>query len=54
MRSSLTDRVHGGAHKKGISITKDHEQGLAEMDKLSEFAPLHVRCSAFHISIERL
>jgi acetate kinase len=38
-----TDRVHGGTHTNGIRITKDHEEGLKEMDKLSEFAPLHVR-----------
>ena len=35
-------RVHGGTHKKGIIITKEHDEGLGEMDKLSEFAPLHV------------
>jgi hypothetical protein len=35
-------RVHGGTHKQGIRISKGHEEGLAEMDKLSEFAPLHV------------
>jgi hypothetical protein len=35
-------RVHGGEHKSGIVITKDHTEGLGEMDKLSEFAPLHV------------
>ncbi|GFZ44981.1 acetate kinase [Saitozyma sp. JCM 24511] len=33
--------VHGGTHKQGIRISKGHEEGLAEMDKLSEFAPLH-------------
>ncbi|KAK4689676.1 acetate kinase, partial [Tremellales sp. Uapishka_1] len=38
----ITHRVvHGGTHKSGIKITKDHDEGLAEMDKLSEFAPLH-------------
>jgi acetate kinase len=34
--------VHGGLHKEGIVITKDHTEGLEEMDKLSDFAPLHV------------
>ncbi|ORX37225.1 Acetokinase family-domain-containing protein [Kockovaella imperatae] len=33
--------VHGGEHKRGIRISKGHEEGLAEMDALSEFAPLH-------------
>ncbi|WVO18079.1 acetate kinase [Cryptococcus depauperatus] len=33
--------VHGGTHEKGIRVVKGHEEGLAEMDKLSEFAPLH-------------
>ncbi|WVW84889.1 acetate kinase [Kwoniella bestiolae CBS 10118] len=33
--------VHGGAHTKGIIVTKEHEEALEEMDKLSEFAPLH-------------
>ncbi|EIW70960.1 acetate kinase [Tremella mesenterica] len=33
--------VHGGTHEKGLVITKDHTEGLDEMDKLSEFAPLH-------------
>ncbi|WWC70956.1 acetate kinase [Kwoniella pini CBS 10737] len=33
--------VHGGAHTKGITVTKEHEEALEEMDKLSEFAPLH-------------
>ncbi|KAK1925863.1 Acetokinase family-domain-containing protein [Papiliotrema laurentii] len=33
--------VHGGTHKEGIVITREHDEGLAEMDKLSEFAPLH-------------
>lgn len=41
--SRLTLRsVHGGTHDKGIRVVKGHEEGLAEMDKLSEFAPLHV------------
>lgn len=26
-------------------ITKDHTEGLEEMDKLSDFAPLHVSSS---------
>lgn len=34
--------VHGGLHKEGLVITKDHTEGLEEMDKLSDFAPLHV------------
>jgi acetate kinase len=34
--------VHGGLHKEGLVITKDHTEGLDEMDKLSDFAPLHV------------
>ncbi len=38
--------VHGGPQKEPIVITKDHEEGLTEMDKLSAFAPLHV--SQFH------
>ncbi|WVR09779.1 acetate kinase [Kwoniella sp. DSM 27419] len=33
--------VHGGTHKTGITVTKEHEEALGEMDKLSEFAPLH-------------
>ncbi|WRT67973.1 acetate kinase [Kwoniella shivajii] len=33
--------VHGGIHTKGITVTKEHEEALEEMDKLSEFAPLH-------------
>nr|WPS94677.1 acetate kinase [Naematelia aurantialba] len=33
--------VHGATHKSGIRITKDHTEGLQEMDKLSTFAPLH-------------
>ncbi|WVQ85013.1 acetate kinase [Cryptococcus sp. DSM 104549] len=33
--------VHGGTHDKGIRISKGHEEGLQEMDALSEFAPLH-------------
>ncbi|WWC88663.1 acetate kinase [Kwoniella dendrophila CBS 6074] len=33
--------VHGGTHTKGIVVTKEHEEALEEMDKLSEFAPLH-------------
>ncbi|KAL0240549.1 acetate kinase [Cryptococcus tetragattii IND107] len=33
--------VHGGTHDKGIRVVKGHEEGLAEMDKLSQFAPLH-------------
>ncbi|KAK8858766.1 acetate kinase [Kwoniella newhampshirensis] len=38
----ITHRVvHGGTHTRGIVITKEHAEGLAEMDKLSEFAPLH-------------
>lgn len=34
--------VHGGPHTEPILIDKDHEEGLSEMDILSEFAPLHV------------
>lgn len=34
--------VHGGPHKEPILIDRDHEEGLSEMDILSEFAPLHV------------
>ncbi|KAJ9101045.1 hypothetical protein QFC21_003263 [Naganishia friedmannii] len=33
--------VHGGPHKEPIIITREHEEGLTEMDTLSEFAPLH-------------
>ncbi|KAI5450497.1 hypothetical protein NCC49_002954 [Naganishia albida] len=33
--------VHGGPHTEPILIDKDHEEGLSEMDILSEFAPLH-------------
>ncbi|KAL7420760.1 hypothetical protein Q5752_004712 [Cryptotrichosporon argae] len=33
--------VHGGTHKRGLRITREHAEGLQEMDKLSEFAPLH-------------
>lgn len=40
-RKFTGSRVHGGEHKKGIRITKDHDEGLREMDKLSTFAPLH-------------
>jgi hypothetical protein len=36
-------RVHGGPTEKPITVTKEHEEGLERMDKLSEFAPLHVR-----------
>ena len=35
-------RVHGGPTEKPITVTKEHEEGLERMDKLSEFAPLHV------------
>jgi acetate kinase len=38
------DSVHGGERKEGLVITKDHTEGLEEMDKLSDFAPLHVGC----------
>lgn len=40
--TSVLISVHGGTHKHGIQITKEHTEGLTEMDKLSEFAPLHV------------
>ena len=43
--------VHGGARKEGIVITKKHDEGLAEMDKLSEFAPLHVRRKGFDLPL---
>ncbi|WVQ96531.1 acetate kinase [Kwoniella sp. CBS 9459] len=33
--------VHGGTHKSGIQVSKHHQEALEEMDKLSEFAPLH-------------
>jgi hypothetical protein len=36
--------VHGGPTEKPITVTKEHEEGLERMDKLSEFAPLHVSC----------
>jgi hypothetical protein len=45
LEQKADNSVHGGAHKEGIVITKEHSEGLTEMDKLSEFAPLHVRCS---------
>lgn len=38
----LPTSVHGGPHKQVISITREHTEGLKEMDALSEFAPLHV------------
>lgn len=48
-RGKLADchySVHGGLRKEGLVITKDHTEGLEEMDKLSDFAPLHVSCFA--------
>ena len=51
---TLTDAyksVHGGGHKEGIVITKEHQEGLEEMDKLSAFAPLHVRQPLAHEAI---
>jgi hypothetical protein len=35
--------VHGSTEDEPIIVTKDHQEGLKKMDKLSEFAPLHVR-----------
>ena len=48
-------RVHGGTHKEGIVITREHDEGLGEMDKLSEFAPLHVSaaCGTLQIHAHR-
>lgn len=37
--------VHGSTHKDPLIITNEHKEGLKEMDKLSEFAPLHVNTS---------
>lgn len=45
-RDELIGRVHGGERKEGIVITKNHTEGLEEMDKLSDFAPLHVSFQA--------
>lgn len=49
--------VHGGEHTKPLIITNDHQDGLQDMDKLSELAPLHnhhailtVRCCLKHLS----
>ncbi|CED84592.1 acetate kinase [Phaffia rhodozyma] len=33
--------VHGSTHTSPITVTKKHQEGLKEMEKLSEFAPLH-------------
>lgn len=42
----ITHRVvHGSTHTDPVVITNEHKDGLREMDKLSEFAPLHVRPS---------
>jgi hypothetical protein len=41
MVAVLKDSVHGGPTEKPITVTKEHEEGLERMDKLSEFAPLH-------------
>ena len=35
--------VHGGTQTDPMIIYKGHEEGLELLDKLSEFAPLHVR-----------
>jgi len=37
--------VHGGNQKEPMAIWPGHEQGLEELDKISEFAPLHVSLS---------
>lgn len=34
--------VHGGTNKKPLVVTKEHPEALEQMDKLTEFAPLHV------------
>lgn len=34
--------VHGGAETEPMAIWPGHEQGLEQLDKLSQFAPLHV------------
>lgn len=36
--------VHGGTNKKPLVVTKQHPEALKDMDKLGEFAPLHVSC----------
>lgn len=37
--------VHGGENKKPLVVTKEHPEALKDMDKLGEFAPLHVSCA---------
>lgn len=41
--------VHGGAETEPMAIWPGHEDGLEKLDKLSEFAPLHVSVEIFRI-----
>lgn len=43
--------VHGGSRKEPMALWPGHEEGLEQLDKLSEFAPLHVRSKCAKIKL---